>query len=66
MAKYQFQKDRNEFFHILEDYDLICSLPIGNLVSDISNDHSLKKIQELVRNSESKVCFNCKQNLENH
>ncbi len=66
MAKYQFRKDKNEFIHILEDYDLICSLPFKNLLPEISKDHSLKQIRQLVNDTESRVCFHCKQNLENH
>ncbi len=66
MPAYKTSYDSNSFIHILEDNDLICSLPPSKLGKDISKDYSLKEIKELAYDSSLKVCFNCKQNINNH
>ena len=63
---YQILYDHIEMIHILEDYDLICSMPLRNLEADESKQFTLTEIKEFANDSKNRVCFNCKQNINNH
>ncbi len=62
--KYQICKDETGIYHIIEEYNFICSKPRGRLKSELI-EYKLKALKELVQNSDN-FCFMCSNNIKNH